>query len=97
MKTTIAILLATLLTGCASFNLDMDRKELERQGQPKPYIDGYIAGCASGRSPLNMNYDFTKDVRRFANDGYYQQGWNDGFRVCEADEQRLYRMVRGRR
>ncbi len=37
---------------------------------------------------------FKKDVRRFASDTQYSQGWSDGFRQCETEQEALQRQVR---
>jgi len=94
--TTTAILLVALLAGCMSQE-ELIRKDLTAQGMPLTYIDGYADGCSSGRAPLNIYHSFRKDPVRFGRDEMYRQGWNDGLTYCKADEERLDRIVNGRR
>jgi len=46
-------------------------------GFPLPYRQGYADGCASagGRE--------RKDASRFASDGNYRTGWQDGVALCK--------------
>lgn len=37
---------------------------------------------------------FKKDVRRFEGDSQYGQGWSDGFRQCETEQEALQRQIR---
>ena len=47
-------------------------------GYPPAVREGYIDGCESAkRTPYAR-----KDARRFAEDGQYSMGWNDGFSIC---------------
>jgi hypothetical protein len=47
------------------------------QGFPLPYRQGYADGCASvsGREQ--------KDAARFRDDGQYRTGWQDGLALCK--------------
>ena len=47
------------------------------QGFPLPYRQGYADGCASVGSTEQ------KDAARFKNDGQYRTGWQDGFFLCK--------------
>jgi hypothetical protein len=46
-------------------------------GFPLPYRQGYADGCAS------VNGAARKDQSRFAADGNYRTGWQDGFALCK--------------
>ncbi len=35
-----------------------------------------------------------KDVKRFEKDSQYAQGWSDGFRQCESEQEALQREIR---
>ncbi len=37
---------------------------------------------------------FKKDVRRFDSDKDYAQGWSDGFRQCETEQEAMQRQMR---
>lgn len=89
MKTITTILIAAFLaTGCAGAALEARRDLLTSQGHPKPYVDGYMDGCASGRNAAgNSSYTFTKDVQRFDRDRLYRQGWPDGFQSCKGESE----------
>ena len=45
-------------------------------GFPLPYRQGYADGCASVTGPER------KDATRFAADGNYRTGWQDGLALC---------------
>ena len=96
MKTTHLILLTLtcslilILTGCVS-----QRDAMVQQGYPLPYADGFDDGCHSGKKAGGSMFDqFKKDVRRFQTDKQYAQGWSDGFRQCETEQEALDRQIR---
>ena len=45
-------------------------------GFPLPYRQGYADGCASAKGAER------KDATRFADDGNYRTGWQDGLSLC---------------
>ncbi len=45
-------------------------------GFPLPYRQGYADGCASAKGSER------KDAARFAADGNYRTGWQDGLALC---------------
>jgi hypothetical protein len=47
------------------------------QGFPLPYRQGYADGCASIGDVEH------KDATRFQSDGQYRTGWSDGFALCK--------------
>lgn len=71
-------LVATLLGGCQS-----TREQMTAEGYPAPYIDGFEAGCSSGRQAAGALEHFRKDVPRYLQQPEYAQGWDDGFRQCK--------------
>ena len=72
-------LVATLLGGCQS-----TREQMTAEGYPAPFIDGFEAGCSSGRQAAGALESFRKDVPRYLQQPQYAQGWDDGFRQCQA-------------
>ena len=46
------------------------------QGFPLPYREGYADGCAS------VSGTERKDAARFQSDGQYRTGWQDGHALC---------------
>jgi hypothetical protein len=46
-------------------------------GFPLTYRQGYADGCASATGPQR------KDTTRFAADGNYRTGWQDGLALCQ--------------
>ena len=65
------------------------------QGYPLSYADGFDDGCHSGnKAGGSMFEQFKKDVRRFEKDLQYAQGWSDGFRQCETEQEALQRQIR---
>ena len=50
---------------------------LNLQGFPLEYRQGYADGCAS------VSGSERKDATRFSNDGQYRTGWTDGNALCK--------------
>lgn len=48
-------------------------------GWPEAMKTGYIDGCETAKE---SSYGF-KDNARYASDGQYKVGWNDGFDLCQ--------------
>lgn len=83
----ITLAAATLITGCAAMDPSV---RMARQGYPKAYIAAYEDGCSSGENAAgSIMSGFRKDVRAFAASGEYQQGWSDGFAVCNGKYKKL--------
>lgn len=76
-------LVATWLGGCQS-----TREQMTAEGYPVPFIDGFEAGCGSGRQAAGALGAFRKDVPRYLQQPLYAQGWDDGFRQCQATLER---------
>lgn len=49
-------------------------------GYPPAVREGYIDGCESAKGTSYAR----KDAKRFAEDGQYSMGWNDGNSICKA-------------
>ena len=78
------------VSGCVS-----QKEIMVQQGYPLSYADGFDDGCHSGKKAGDSMFDqFKKDVGRFANDPKYAQGWSDGFRQCETEQESLQRQMR---
>lgn len=73
---TLALL---LISGCESL-----REEMLARNYPPAFVDGFEAGCNSGRAAAGPLGQFDKAVTRYQNEALYTQGWDDGFRQCEA-------------
>jgi len=71
-------LISTVLIGCQS-----TREQMMAEGFPPPFIDGFEAGCSSGRQAAGALESFRKDVPRYLQHPQYAQGWDDGFRQCK--------------
>jgi hypothetical protein len=66
-----------------------------KQGYPLAYADGFDDGCHSGKKAGGSMFDqFKKDVTRFQQDSQYAQGWSDGFRQCETEQEAMQRQIR---
>ena len=90
--TVVAIAASCLLqtTGCVS-----QKEAMIKEGYPLSYAEGFDDGCHSGNQAAGSVFDqFKKDVRRFNNDGQYAQGWSDGFRQCESQQEAIQRQTR---
>jgi len=82
--------LILILAGCVS-----QRDAMIQQGYPQSYADGFDDGCHSGKKAGGSMFDqFKKDVRRFQTDKQYAQGWSDGYRQCETEQEALERQIR---
>ena len=79
-----------LVSGCVS-----QKDAMIKQGYPLAYADGFDDGCHSGNKAGGSLFDeFRKDVKRFNADSDYAQGWSDGFRQCETEQEALQRQTR---
>lgn len=54
------------------------RPQYNLAGYPPAVRDGYIDGCESAKKSAYAH----KDEKRFAADGQYRMGWNDGLSIC---------------
>ena len=85
----VGVLLAVLAGGCASTlderggaaaptpaNVEPPPPGVNLSGFPLPYRQGYADGCASAGGAER------KDATRFAADGNYRTGWQDGRAMC---------------
>lgn len=79
----ICVLALLNLFGCQSL-----REQMLAANYPSAFVDGFEAGCGSGRSAVGPLGQFDKDVPRYMAEPLYTQGWDDGFRQCE-DVQRI--------
>lgn len=85
-----AVLAVGSLGGCVS-----EHDTMIREGYPLAYADGFDDGCHSGHQAGGNLFDrFKKDLRRFDADDRYAQGWSDGFRQCESQEEAAQRQTR---
>jgi len=93
MKRTIILLIAVLVSACAT---DMSRVDREvGANQPQAYKQGYGDGCDSGYVAAgHPYYKFRKNVSRFASDALYKQGWEDGYGVCKGKYESIGRALR---
>jgi hypothetical protein len=57
-------------------NVEPPPPNVNLSGFPLPYRQGYADGCASAAGAER------KDAMRFANDGNYRTGWQDGLALC---------------
>ena len=73
---------AVLLCGCQN-----TREQMQAEGYPPAFVDGFEAGCSSGRQAAGALDGFRKDVPRYLAAPLYAEGWDDGFRQCQATQQ----------
>ena len=79
-----------LLSGCAT-----QKQTMIKEGYPLSYAEGFDDGCHSGNKAGGSLFDqFKKDTRRFEQDSQYAQGWSDGFRQCESQQEATQRQTR---
>jgi hypothetical protein len=88
----IAVAFLTVVGGCATTaprggptlpgtsgtpaNVEPPPPNVNLSGFPLPYRQGYADGCASATGGER------KDTLRFAADGNYRTGWQDGLAIC---------------
>ncbi|GDY25324.1 hypothetical protein [Agarivorans sp. Toyoura001] len=90
LKLTMIMAISTALFACAS-----QSQQMQEQGYPVDYADGFEDGCHSGHQAGGSLFDqFKKDINRFEQQKQYAQGWSDGFRQCESQEEALQRQTR---
>jgi len=92
MKTTLLVMAAGMMifAGCAT-----QKEIMVQEGHSLAYADGFDDGCHSGKKAGgDMFESFKKDENRFARHSKYTQGWSDGFRECENEQEALDRQVR---
>ena len=78
------------LFGCVS-----QKEIMINEGYPLAYAEGFDDGCHSGNKAGGSLFDqFKKDVIRFEDDRQYAQGWSDGFRQCESEQEAIQRQTR---
>lgn len=87
---TAAAACSFLLIGCVS-----QKEAMIKEGYPLSYADGFDDGCHSGNKAAGSLFDqFEKDISRFEIDSQYAQGWSDGFRQCETQQEAIQRQTR---
>jgi len=92
MTRTIVAMTAGMMifAGCAS-----QKEVMMQEGHSSAYAEGFDDGCHSGKKAGgNMFESFKKDENRFARHSKYTQGWSDGFRECENEQEALDRQIR---
>lgn len=57
---------------------------LAGEDYPPEYAEGFRTGCASGRQAAGALAQFRKDVPRYMSQPLYAEGWDDGYRQCQA-------------
>ena len=86
----VGVALVVLASGCATTaagpgdgraaptpaNVEPPAPNVNLSGFPLPYRQGYADGCASAGGAER------KDTTRFAADGNYRTGWQDGLAIC---------------
>ncbi|OUR71569.1 hypothetical protein A9Q78_09225 [Methylophaga sp. 41_12_T18] len=89
-KLIIATLGLLIVSGCVT-----QKEMMVKQGYPLAYAEGFDDGCHSGNKAGGSLFDqFKKDVVRFNDEKQYAQGWSDGFRQCETEQESLLRQIR---
>lgn len=89
-KAVIGFAACVFLQGCES-----TAQQMVEKGYPLAYAEGYDDGCHSGNKAGGSLFDeFKKDINRFNSEQQYGQGWSDGFRQCESEQEALQRQTR---
>lgn len=75
--------------GDAAVGVRNDSRADAWPGFPPAYADGFEDGCSSGRQAAGVPAgDFRKNVPRYLQERQYESGWDDGFRQCQAMQER---------
>lgn len=89
----VLLVAAATAGGCAVTPAQVDRTVGAHQ--PQGYKDGWKDGCPSGYVAAgHPYYRFAKDVQRYAADGMYKQGWDDGMTQCKGNYESIGRSMR---
>ena len=96
MKTTKLLLMSSAISGMIIFSGCATEKDIMLQeGHSLAYADGFDDGCHSGKKAGgNMFESFKKNEDRFSKHNKYAQGWSDGFRQCENEQEALDEQIR---
>lgn len=81
----LALLLAVPLTPLFLSGCQSTQEHMLAEGYPLAFVDGFAAGCSSGRKAAGSLDSFRKDVPRYLQDRLYASGWEDGFRQCHGE------------
>ncbi len=77
-------LLAAILAGLSLAGCQGVPGQLAGDDYPPEYAEGFRAGCGSGRQAAGALAQFCKDVPHYMSQPLYAEGWDDGFRQCQA-------------
>lgn len=93
-KVLVAMLVLLTLVGCAALQPQPEqpppgerpagplpkstKPTYNLMGYPPATQEGYIDGCETAKE---SKWAF-KDVERYASDGQYRTGWDDGYSIC---------------
>ncbi len=89
------LIITAICSVIALFGCVTQKESMVKQGYPLAYADGFDDGCHSGKKAGGSMFDqFKKDVTRFQQDSQYAQGWSDGFRQCETEQEAMQRQIR---
>jgi len=96
MKNAKIILMGSTILGMIIFSGCATQKDIMvQEGHSLAYADGFDDGCHSGKKAGgNMFELFKKNEDRFAKHKKYAQGWSDGFRQCENEQEAWDRQIR---
>jgi len=91
--TLFSVIPLLLLAGCAH---DMtDPRFVEPEGSQQ-YVAGYRHGCQSGRHEAQRELFFPmQDHRRYDSNEDYTRGWDEGFELCFAQQEKYPVMMGG--
>jgi hypothetical protein len=74
----LVLLAAVIATGgCATQAAAPPPRQVNLQGFPPAFKEGYADGCDSARAR-----SVRRDADRYKTDFDYTQGWNDGHSIC---------------
>jgi hypothetical protein len=93
VRRTCAMLARAVVTSLTDFM--STSKELADKSCLPDCADGFDVGSHSGRKAGGSVFDqFRKDLSRFEKDSQYAQGWSDGYRQCETEQEAAMRQAR---
>ncbi len=77
-------LIALMFAGISVAGCQSTERALLGEGYDPEYVEGFEAGCSSGRQAAGALARFRKDVSRYLTQPLYAEGWSDGYRQCQA-------------
>jgi len=97
----LSIIIALMLVGCSTYDYDAHNRDKverlanearQRDNNPTKYAynQASIHGCNSAKADGGiLGYRNEKNVDSYVKDEYYRTGYDDGYKKCKAESDRI--------